>query len=1649
MSTRERERDPEPEQVAGSVFGVAVERYESSAFPPLPGAAEQLRELCGLLAGYGFTPTVVTDPGREELRASVARWRDGWAGGGTHGPAVVVWSGHGELHREELRLIVHDTRRARDEEETYTARLLASAALGCGADQLLLLIDTCHAGAGVLESLREALADHAERSLPPGRTAWFAMVASCRPHETADGGGLLLDAVTQVLRDGPRRADGYRHEWSRRNRQVTGAAVLDAVQARWPRDAGQQPLAVVLGRDRPMFPNPRRRAAPQAELVEHLVRAARGAERVDEGWFFTGRRRALGAIVAWLKAGEPGLFLVTGSAGSGKSAVLGRISTLSSARYRADVKEHGALRPGDPDPGVGAVAASVHVRGLTVAQLALVLAEQLDLDPPSAPSALIADVERELRRPVLVVDGLDEAAPEQAAQIVDELLAPLSRLALVLLGSRARPFRPHAEPGEPLDQAISRLLRARATAVDLDVEPGTADDIRGYARMRLLAGAVPGEHAANAALAVAERAAADAGGFLFAALAVGALCRHFAASGAAGWQEALPASITSALTADLAQGPRPRAARDLMTALAWGQGNGMPARGVWEAVASALSPDGSSYGPQDVDWVLNAYGRYVVEDSDGTQAVYRLYHREFVACLTGSDDGAGPAAETALTAMRTLVGLLPGEGADADPADVNPYVLNALPAYAVLAGDRGMGLLRTLATDRSEVFRPLLADALVGLSTLLQHLGRPAGALPPLQEALEILRALVRDDPDTHLSGLLTALNYLATCQDETEDGPGAVVTSTEAVALHRQLVGASGAHRAELAMSLHNLALYSAAIGDTDSALEAATEAVRIYQVLATESPEAHTEHLAQALVGLSSKVSLTDAREGVRTSARALALYVKLARDNPVAHLVGLTNALMCHSELLAEAGDVEEARDRGRQAVDLLRPAAAVNPAAYGAQLASALNNLATQQNRTGDVQGALVSCTEAVELLRAADGRSARAELIRALGNLAHHQGQAGDPEGALATVTEALEICRDLARRNPATHSGTLVRLTVNLAAHLSETGRIQEALATAEEAVREGRKLAELAPAAYLPDLALALNNLAIQRSRAGQATRAQAAAAEAVALYRSLARDSPDVFLPTLATALLNQCAELSRDRGDDEALRTAREAVSLFLDLIVRGPATHRNGLGRALALLAMVLGQRGEHREALTAAREAVALLRNPVPEDADARLTLLGALAGLADQEALAGGRQAAVDAISEAVAILRDLARARPDGPVGDLPRMLRALARHREAAGDRAGALAAGREAVQLCLSLTADRPEVLPEVIPELCLALRTLARLGPAAEVIGACLSAEAALVDVPLFREWITCERGEFQLSLADPLPGIRTLLALASPRHPSGHPGNEPVLRARALLRAHGPLAAGMAGAAEHLWLRLDQEVVGLARRWVESPGWVAARAFWDEHAAVLGALPGTLALAELYLADETAGRYLALAQAALNRGADEAFLPYVVPERLRTWMALPTWEDSRAFLTEHAAELLREETLGFFAAAASDTEYVHGALLTLALDAGVDGAYACVTDEGALRERWRRELAGAEPGAVLSACLYLLEQRVHGQEFMAHVHMRTARVLAGEPPGSAPAPEPAPGERDAAVAELAALIQRCPGHAAELGALIAEVVGGRL
>ena len=271
-------------QPAGSFFGIAVGQYSGGEHAELPRAVPQTRELATLLDGFGYQAVLVEDPTVGDVRSRLREWREGT---GTN-TVLLTWSGHAKRVGDELRLATRDTPASFDPDASYRAEWLVEGALRGGAEQMLVLIDTCHAGQATLASVRVALDDWARRTFPPERAGWLGVLASCHASEDAAGSGILLDAAGRLLRQGPSDTD-YRHAWTVQNAGITGQELIQTLLHELA-GAEQRPVHVESGTAQVMFRNPRWRPEERPHLVEHLVLASRGVAPQEEGWFFTGRR---------------------------------------------------------------------------------------------------------------------------------------------------------------------------------------------------------------------------------------------------------------------------------------------------------------------------------------------------------------------------------------------------------------------------------------------------------------------------------------------------------------------------------------------------------------------------------------------------------------------------------------------------------------------------------------------------------------------------------------------------------------------------------------------------------------------------------------------------------------------------------------------------------------------------------------------------------------------------------------------------------------------------------------------------------------------------------------------------------------------------------------------------------------------------------------------------------------------------------------------------------------------------------------------------------------------------------------------------------------------------------------------------------------
>lgn len=431
----------------------------------------------------------------------------------------------------------------------------------------------------------------------------------------------------------------------------------------------------------------------RAQLDTFWVSRATGAsERESPGWYFTGRTKLVKRILSFLTGAE-GVLIVTGVAGSGKSALLARTVTLSDTRFRADETYRALVAeiPEELQVPEGSVDAAVLARNTDSDELARVLCEALGDAPGRAVPfqaggyesghlarlrSLVQSTARQQGEPLtLVVDGIDEA--RNPTRIITDLLRPLADLRMpderpavrLLLGIRSSSFGTSAKGGAPTvrpqaPDLLDLLIRATAAGPPLRTDdPDATPDIAAYAFALLEApfgdqegGVVPSASLLDRYGELAETMAREvAPSFLDARIAAQRLRarRTLPDPEDSDWLQTLRQGTEALLREDLLEvaDTHSTATEQLMSALratAFARGAGLPWADIWPTAVECLSPSPVP-DPDDVIrkvWDSRLSGYLITAIEDG-RTVYRPVHERI--------------SETLRYAPHTLVGA-PGTG---------------------------------------------------------------------------------------------------------------------------------------------------------------------------------------------------------------------------------------------------------------------------------------------------------------------------------------------------------------------------------------------------------------------------------------------------------------------------------------------------------------------------------------------------------------------------------------------------------------------------------------------------------------------------------------------------------------------------------------------------------------------------------------------------------------------------------------------------------------------------------------------------------------------------------------------------------------------------------------------------------------------------
>ncbi|MFJ7340814.1 caspase family protein [Streptomyces sp. NPDC101110] len=665
------------------LIAIGCSRYDDSGIADLPGVPDDIGRVCSLLEPMGYV-RVLTEVSDDPPAHDVARAVDRWANRADLGQddvVVLYFAGHGVRGEDRHYLLCANSEPGLWSTALATedlARPLVNSALG----HLLVILDTCYAGAGIGE-----IAVHAhELAHIRGGTAGRCLLAAARGKETA-AENVFVEALAEAL--SRPRAGAYQEFIGVRE---TTERVNEYLRLRQARQHARHAVVDSDGQD-PFFRNPAHIPGLPADELDvatlhrlrrsqhgHFDPRGRGVEHAGEkGDHFKGRERALSELVRFLSGGrhDRKARVVTGLPGSGKSALLGRLWALSA--LGDPVRGTGGSSPCRPAVPV----VPLHARRATARTLVTELSGALGLPHPDRDDVLRALGERE--RPIAVmIDALDEAGTagdaSEGARIARELLQPLSVLPAVRLVVGTR-------------RHLIRALGRAVEVIDLDrpeyMEP---DDIPSYALSLLLDEHDPeslSPYRGREALAttVAAGIAARAGrSYLVARMTARALVHGQITVDPArpGWQEALPSDADQAFAAYLDRfGPHRARVERLLRPLAYAQGVGLPWSTVWAPVAEALS--GMCCPQEDLQWLHEHAGAYIVEAATPGGSVFRLFH-ETMAEYLRRPGGDADAHRAIARALNTLARESGSRSAEPDWSAAPDYVREHLATHAAAGG---------------------------------------------------------------------------------------------------------------------------------------------------------------------------------------------------------------------------------------------------------------------------------------------------------------------------------------------------------------------------------------------------------------------------------------------------------------------------------------------------------------------------------------------------------------------------------------------------------------------------------------------------------------------------------------------------------------------------------------------------------------------------------------------------------------------------------------------------------------------------------------------------------------------------------------------------------------------------------------------------
>lgn len=429
-------------------------------FPDLTRVPEEVATMRALFTELGLAE-LFEPPGGEFTHEQLCERLDGWDAeydpdNPPDGDSVLVVyvTGHATTDEEQRwRLVPPVVGRSLPRRWVEPRDFLQAAVSRPDVTQCLLVLDACFAEDGAREALSRSL--EVSPKVDAGKTDLWIIAAATRTQEA--GQQVFAEAFAEEFRLLAEKSLDVRHldPSSVTDRAAAALASRGVPQVPWVAAGYRAGGCRVL-------PNPRRMPGEAPTWIDPPWNAASRGVRDEDvpGWYFTGRAEHLAAVEEHLHGDGVAPLCLLGEAGSGKTAVLGRVLTTFPDATRAALPPVARVDHRLPDRDLAVVA--VDVGDLEVDEVRAAL---LPLTGAGEPVGLL-------------VDNVDRAVDPRA--VVDRVLRPLAENPMVRVMATARPAAAAVFSGfhhldlPPSDHDVESYLRKRFAYAGLSGVDGSA-----------------------------------------------------------------------------------------------------------------------------------------------------------------------------------------------------------------------------------------------------------------------------------------------------------------------------------------------------------------------------------------------------------------------------------------------------------------------------------------------------------------------------------------------------------------------------------------------------------------------------------------------------------------------------------------------------------------------------------------------------------------------------------------------------------------------------------------------------------------------------------------------------------------------------------------------------------------------------------------------------------------------------------------------------------------------------------------------------------------------------------------------------------------------------------------------------------------------